>query len=597
MVKWYLYGGIKMTISDIISLFSGIALFLFGMTLMGDGLKATSGNKLEPVLFRLTDTPVKGLVLGGGVTTVIQSSSATSVIVMGFVNSGMMKLKQAIPVILGAILGTSITGWIICLSYIEGAGGVSSLLSTSTLTGIVAIIGIFLRLFCKDKGRRHIGDIMMGFAILMFGMSAMSGSVGGLKDQVWFDQLLSTLRNPLFGIFVGIMISVLLQSASAAVGIVQALSVTGAIVFDNALPLLMGISIGAALPVMIAALGTNTGGKRTALSYLVSCILGVMTCASLYYIADAVFIFPFEGLAMTPVRVAIVNTVLRMSMIVLLFPFLDILEALVCLIIPEKNTKTHDEISLNDRFIRHPSLAIEQSRLAISRMAEEAHQAVLDAMHLVGRYTDKEYDEIAELEDSGDHYEDELGSFLMKLSGQDLTERQERESTIFLHTLSDLERLSDHAMNIAGSAKEIHDKQISFSAEAHHEISVITAAVREILDITMKAFSGEDIQLAMKVEPLEEVIDDISDEMKLNHIERLQQGRCSINQGFVFNDLITDYERISDHCSNIAVALIEIYSGSFATHEYLGQVKEEHNDMFDKCYNEYKTRFALHGNA
>ena len=586
-----------MTISDIISLFSGIALFLFGMTLMGDGLKATSGNRLEPVLYRLTDTPIKGLVLGGGVTTVIQSSSATSVIVMGFVNSGMMKLKQAIPVILGAILGTSITGWIICLSYIEGAGGVSSLLSTSTLTGVVAIIGIFLRLFCKDKGRRHIGDIMMGFAILMFGMSAMSGSVGGLKEQAWFDQLLSTLRNPLFGIFVGIMISVLLQSASAAVGIVQALSVTGAIVFDNALPLLMGISIGAALPVMIAALGTNTGGKRTALSYLVSCILGVMTCASLYYIADAVFVFPFEGVAMNPVSVAIVNTVLRMSMIVLLFPFLDILEALVCLIIPEKNAKARDEITLNDRFIRHPSLAIEQSRLAISRMAEEAHQAVLDSMHLVGRYTEKEFEEISELEDSGDRYEDELGSFLMKLSGQDLTERQERESTIFLHTLSDLERLSDHAKNIAGSAKEIHDKQISFSEEAHHELSVITAAVREILDITMNAFSGEDIELAMKVEPLEEVIDDISDEMKLNHIERLQQGRCSINQGFVFNDLITDYERISDHCSNIAVALIEIYSGSFATHEYLGQVKEEHNDIFDKCYNEYKTRFALHGNA
>ncbi|MBO7531067.1 MAG: Na/Pi cotransporter family protein [Lachnospiraceae bacterium] len=586
-----------MTISDIISLFSGIALFLFGMTLMGDGLKATSGNKLEPVLFKLTDTPVKGLVLGGGVTTVIQSSSATSVIVMGFVNSGMMKVKQAIPVILGAILGTSITGWVICLSYIEGAGGVSSLLSTSTLTGVVAIIGIFLRLFCKDKGRRHIGDIMMGFAILMFGMSAMSGSVGGLKEQAWFDQLLSTLRNPLFGILVGIMISVLLQSASAAVGIVQALSVTGAIVFDNALPLLMGISIGAALPVMIAALGTNTGGKRTALSYLVSCILGVMTCASLYYIADAVFVFPFEGVAMNPVRVAIVNTVLRMCMIILLFPFLDILEALVCLIIPEKNNKSRDEISLNDRFIRHPSLAIEQSRLAISRMAEEAHQAVLESMHLVGRYSDKEYEEISELEDSGDHYEDELGSFLMKLSGQDLTERQERESTIFLHTLSDLERLSDHAKNIAGSAKEIHDKQISFSEEAHHELSVITAAVREILDITMKAFSGENIELAMRVEPLEEVIDDISDEMKLNHIERLQQGRCSINQGFVFNDLITDYERISDHCSNIAVALIEIYSGSFATHEYLGQVKEEHNDIFDKCYNEYKTRFALHGNA
>ena len=586
-----------MTISDIISLFSGIALFLFGMTLMGDGLKATSGNKLEPVLFKLTDTPVKGLLLGSGVTTVIQSSSATSVIVMGFVNSGMMKLRQAIPVILGAIFGTSITGWIICLSYIEGAGGISSLLSTATITGVVAIIGIFLRLFCKDKSRRHIGDIMMGFAILMTGMSMMSGSVGGLKDQAWFDQVLTSMRNPILGIIVGILIAVLLQSASAAVGIVQALSMTGAIVFDNAFPLLMGISIGAALPVMIAALGTNTNGKRTALSYLVSCILGVMTCASLYYIVDAVFSFPIEGMGMTPVLIAIVNTALRMAMIIILFPFIDILEALVCLIIPEKNTKAQDEIPLDDRFIRHPTLAIEQSRLAIHRMAEEASQAVLDSIHLVGRYSDDEYDKVSELEDSGDHYEDVLGSFLMKLSGQDLSERQERESTIFLHTLSDLERLSDHAMNIAGSAKEIHDKQITFSDDARHELSVITAAVREILDITLKAFTEENLQLAKRVEPLEEVIDDISDEMKLNHTERLQQGKCSINQGFVFNDLITDYERISDHCSNIAVALIEIYSGSFATHEYLGQVKEEHTDNYDECYNEYKARFALQANV
>ncbi|MCR4792544.1 MAG: Na/Pi cotransporter family protein [Lachnospiraceae bacterium] len=586
-----------MTISDIIALLSGIALFLFGMTLMGDGLKATSGNKLEPVLFKLTDTPLKGLLLGSGVTTVIQSSSATSVIVMGFVNSGMMKLKQAIPVILGAILGTSITGWIICLSYIDGAGGISSLLSTSTLTGVVAIIGIFFRLFCKDKTRRHIGDILMGFAILMFGMSTMSGSVGGLKEQEWFDAVLTTMRNPVFGIIVGILIAVLLQSASAAVGIVQALSVTGAIVFDNAFPLLMGISIGAALPVMIAALGTNTNGKRTALSYLVSCVLGVMACASIYYIVDSVFAFPFEGISMNPVYIAIVNTALRLFMIAVLFPFMDILEALVCLIIPEKNAGARDEVILNDRFIIHPSLAIEQSRLAINKMAEEASQAVLDSIHLVGRYSEAEYEKVQELEDSGDHYEDVLGSFLMKLSGQELSERQERESTIYLHTLSDLERLSDHAMNIAGSAKEIHDKRITFSEDAHHELSVISAAVREILDITLKAFSEENLQLAKKVEPLEEVIDDISNEMKLNHTERLQQGRCSINQGFVFNDLITDYERISDHCSNIAVALIEIYSGSFATHEYLGQVKEEHRDNYDKCYNEYKNRFALESSS
>ena len=595
MISYALYGGMNMSISDLISLLSGIAMFLFGMTLMGDGLKATSGNKLEPVLFKLTGTPIRGLALGSGVTTVIQSSSATSVIVMGFVNSGMMKLKQAIPVILGAIFGTSITGWIICLSYIEGAGGLSSLLSTSTITGVVAIIGIFLRLFCKDKGRRHIGDIMMGFAILMFGMSKMSSSVGGLKDQAWFDNVLTSMQNPILGIIVGILIAVLLQSASAAVGIVQALSVTGAIVFDNAFPLLMGISIGAALPVMIASLGTSTGGKRTALSYLVSCILGVMTCASIYYIADAIFSFPLNGTVMNPVLIAIVNTVLRMCMIIILFPFIDILEALVCLIISDKSVKTRDEVVLDDRFIRHPTLAIEQSRLAINRMADEAAQAVLDSIHLVGRYSDAEFDKVSELEDLGDHYEDQLGSFLMKLNGQDLTERQERESTIYLHTLSDLERLSDHAKNIASSAKEIHDKQVSFSEEAHHEMSVITSAVREILDITMKAFSGEDLQLAMKVEPLEEVIDDITDEMKLRHTERLQQGICSINQGFIFNDLLTDYERISDHCSNIAVALIEIYSGSFATHEYLGQVKEEHNANYDRCYNEYKARFALHG--
>ena len=584
-----------MTISDIISLFSGIALFLFGMTLMGDGLKAMSGNKLEPVLYKISDTPLKGLILGSGVTAVIQSSSATSVIVMGFVNSEMMKLKQAIPVILGAIFGTSITGWVICLSYIDGAGGISSLLSTATLTGIVAIAGIVLRLFCKGKTHHHIGDIMMGFAILMFGMSLMSSSVGGLKEQAWFDSMLTSMKNPILGILVGILIAALLQSASAAVGIIQALSVTGAIVFENALPILMGISIGAALPVMIAAYGTNTDGKRTALSYLVSCIMGVMTSASVYYIVDAVFTFPFEGLKMTPFTIAAVNTFLRLAMMIILFPFIDILEALVCLIIPDKNKDAKYEIHLDERFIRHPTLAIEQCRSIINRMAEQTGQAVAEAGLLLGRYSEAGYQTVAELEDAGDHYEDVLGSFLMKLSVQELSERQTRESTIFLHTLSDFERISDHAMNIAESAKEINDKQIIFSDEALHELGVMAAAVREILQVMMKAFIDENISLAEKVEPLEEVIDDISDGMKLKHTERLQQGKCSINQGFVFNDLITNYERISDHCSNIAVALIEIYSGSLATHEYLGRMKEARTERFEKCYNEYKARFALQG--
>ncbi len=586
-----------MTISDFISLFCGIALFLFGMTLMGDGLKTLSGNKLEPILYRLSGTPLKGLLLGSGVTAVIQSSSATSVIVMGFVNSGMMKLKQAIPVIMGAIFGTSITGWVICLSYIEGAGGISSLLSTSTLTGLVAIAGIILRLFCKSKTHHHIGDIMMGFAILMTGMSTMSGSVGGLKDQPWFNQVLTTMRNPMLGILVGIMIAAVLQSASAAVGIVQALSVTGAIVFDNALPLLMGISIGAALPVMIAAIGTSTDGSRTALSYLVACIMGVMTFASIYYILDAVIYFKFNEISMNPFTLAIVNTVFRLCMIIILLPFVDILEALVCLIIPDKNTGKKDEVHLEERFIRHPSLAIEQSRTAMTQMARQAEQAVTEATLLISRYNDEGYHHVEELENAGDHYEDVLGSFLMKLNGQELSERQERESTIFLHTLSDFERITDHAMNLAESAREVSEKQMLFSENAVHELAVMAAAIREILQVTMAAFIEEDLTLAEKVEPLEEVIDDLSDEMKMKHTERLQQGKCSISQGFVFNDLITNYERISDHCSNIAVALIEIYSGSFATHEYLGNIKETRTDNFEQCYNEYKARFALRGNV
>ena len=580
-----------MTISDIIGLLSGIALFLFGMTLMGDGLKSLSGNKLEPILYKLSGTPAKGLLLGSGVTAVIQSSSATSVIVMGFVNSGMMKLGAAIPVIIGAIFGTSITGWVICLSYIEGAGSLSQLLSTATLTGVVAVVGIILKIFCKGKIQHYVGDILMGFAILMFGMSMMSGSVSGLKEQEWFHSVLTTMRNPMLGILVGILVAAVLQSASAAVGIVQALSVTGAIVFDNALPLLMGISIGAALPVMIASLGTSISGRRTALSYLVACFMGVMACGSIYYISDAVFTFPFEGMAMNPFSIALVNTIFRFLMMLVLIPFLDILEALVCQIIPDKSSGKKKEIILDDRFTKHPSLAIEQSRIMINHMAEEAAQAVSEASILIERFDEKTYHMVEQLEDNGDEYEDVLGAFLMKLSSHELSDRQEKESTIFLHTLSDYERISDHAMKVANSAKEINEKKISFSDEAAHEIAVMASAVREILQLTVAAFDKEDVEIASNVEPLEEVIDDISDSMKLNHIERLQNGSCNIEQGFIFNDIITDYERISDHCANIAVALIEIYSNTSAEQGSPEYMRE--SEHYDKCYEEYKSRFSL----
>ena len=583
-----------MGLSEIISLLSGVALFLFGMALMGDGLKKVSGDKLEPVLFNLTGTQFKGLLLGTGVTAVIQSSSATSVMVVGFVNSGMMKVKQAIPVILGAILGTSITGWIVCLSYVGGPGELETLLSTATLTGIVAIIGILLRMFGKSVTKHHIGDIMMGFVVLMSGMSMMSGSVGGLGESAGFQALLTGMSNPIAGIMVGILFSIVLQSASAAVGIVQALSLTGVMSLDIALPLLMGISIGASMPVLLSALGAGTAGKRTAASYLVATFSGVMTCASVLYIADSIFRFEWMGTIMNPFSLAAVNTILRLCMLCVLAPFTDILEAAVEIIIPDKqNVSSHPVLRLEERFIAHPALAIGQSRTIICDMAKETLEGLRDAVMLITKYSDEGYARIEEMENRGDHYEDVLGTYLVKLTGQELTARQGREVSIFLHTLSDYERISDHALNIARNAKEIHEKRIDFSDVAVEEMKVMTSAVLETLRMTVNAFIGSDLDLASQVEPLEEVVDDICDTMKLNHVDRLQKGQCTLEHGFVFNDLITNFERVSDHCSNIAVALIELESGYFDTHEYLGKVRERRSDEFMKAYETYHAKYNI----
>ncbi|MBQ9308666.1 MAG: Na/Pi cotransporter family protein [Clostridia bacterium] len=580
-----------MEISDVISLLSGIALFLFGMTLMGEGLKRVSGNRLEPILFRLSGTPVKGILLGTGVTAVIQSSSATSVMVVGFVNSGMMKVRQAISVILGAILGTSITGWVICLSYLDGTSGFASLLSTANLTGIIAVAGIMLRMFSKHPTHHHIGDIMLGFAVLMFGMSSMSQAVSGLGEQTWFRGMLTTMTHPLVGILVGMLFSALLQSASAAVGIVQALSVTGAITLESGLPLLMGIAIGASVPVLLSALGANTNGKRTAVSYLVASFMGVMGCASLFYIAQAMFRFPFLARTMDPFSLAFVNTLLRLAILCLLAPFTDVLEAVSALIIPEKSTAMDPTLRLEERFLAHPALAIEQSRQTICKMAENTAEAITLAVGLLSRYSAADFQAVEALEASGDHYEDALGSYMVKLTGQELNEHQSRASSVFLHTLSDFERISDHALSIARSAQEMHEKGIAFSTDAIGEIATLTNAVIETVRITVDAFVREDLHLAQLVEPLEEVVDALCDELKLRHVERLQTGQCTILHGFVFNDLMTDFERVSDHCSNIAVAMIELSSGSFDTHEYL--VKEKRTPDFERFFREFQARYAL----
>ena len=583
-----------MDLTQIISLGSGIALFLFGMTLMGDGLKQVAGNRLELVLYRLSGTTLRGVLLGTGVTAVIQSSCATSVMAVGFVNAGMMKLRQAVGVILGAILGTSITGWIISLSYLEGSSGILQLFSTAVLTGLVAIVGVALRVFSKKQEHHHIGDILMGFAVLMFGMSTMSGAVSDLGKQPWFTDTLSSLSNPLLGILAGAVFTAILQSASAAVGIVQALSVTGAMSFETALPLLMGIAVGAAFPVLLSALGASTDGKRTAMVYLSSALVGVLVCAALFYLAEAIFHFDFMQQVMDPFSLALVNTVLRLAMVLVLLPFTDGLESLVCLMVREKQSPEQDvAVRLEERFLAHPSLAVEQSRLTINDMAQRAREALSGALALTANYSKEGFEAVKQMEKDCDRYEDAIGSYLVKLTGRELTRRQNEDVSKYLHTLTDFERISDHALNIAQSAAEIHEKQVDFSEDATRELANLSAAVREIVGLTTRAFQENDLVLAARIEPLEELIDRLCEESKRRHVERLQQGRCTIRQGFVFNDLLTGMERVGDHCSNIAVAMLELEEDAFDPHAALRRRRREDSQEFQAAYEDYAARFSL----
>ena len=585
-----------MGIADVISLLGGIALFLYGMAVMGDNLKKVAGSKLELVLYKLSGTPLRGILLGTGVTAVIQSSSATSVMVVGFVNSGMMKVRQAIGVIMGAILGTSVTGWILCLNSLSGGSGWVDLLSTATLTGLFAIVGILLRMMKKKPSRKYVGNILLGFAVLMYGMTAMSGAVAPLKESPEFIAILTTFSNPLLGILVGLVFTSVLQSASAAVGILQVLSGTGAITFQIALPIIMGIAIGAAVPVLLSALGANISGKRTAFVYLLIDVLGAAIWAVIFYGANAIVHFTFMNAVMTTVTVALMNTLFRLATLLVLMPAIPLMEKLVIWLIPDKENELleqHDMDRLEERFLQHPALAIEQSRMVTDSMAEKARDNLLRAMHLRKEYSERGFEQVDEVEQLIDRYEDKLGTYLMKLTARSLSPEQTEEVAKYLHTISDFERISDHACNVADVGQEIDEKKIEFSESARHELQVLEGAVTEILAISIEAFTGGNLQLAARVEPLEEIIDGLCDEMKSHHVDRLQQGLCTLNQGFVFNDLLTNYERVADHCSNIAVAVIEVESDSFDTHEYLNSVKAVKDASFARFYDEYKQKYSI----
>ena len=543
-----------MSILQIVTLLGGVGMFLFGMTLMGDGLTRVSGSKLEPILYKLSGTPVKALLLGTGVTAVIQSSSATSVMVVGFVNAGMMSVKQAINVILGAILGTSITGWVICLSYIEGAGGLSSILSASTLTGVVAVAGGILRFYGKKSSHKNIGDIMLGFAILMSGMHMMSGAVSDLGDRPEFVGMMSSMSHPLLGILVGAAFTAVLQSASAAVGILQALSVTGALTFEAALPLLMGINIGASVPVLLSAVGATAKGKQTALVYLVASILGVLVCGAVYFIANAIFRFPFVTTVMDPFSTALANTLFRLANLIVLAPFTEAIASIVRALAPDRGAPEEKKplLQLEERFLNHPTLALDHCHAAMEEMAEKTSHSLNIAIELLKHWSEEDFTKVLDLEEEVDIYEDKLGSWLLKTNNQELTPEQNDRSHRFLRTLTDFERISDHARNIAESAQELHEKNLFMSQEATEDLNVLIEAVQENVGKAFQAFLQEDEALAGEVDPQEEVVDLLCDELKMRQVERLSHGQGNIVQNWVFDDLLTNLERISDHCLNIA---------------------------------------------
>ena len=518
-----------MGLSNILALLSGVALFLFGMSLMGDGLKRVAGNKLEIILYRLSGTTFKGVLLGTGVTAVIQSSSATSVMAVGFVNSELMNLNQAVAVIQGSLLGTSITGWVVCLSALEGSGWVS-ILSTATITAVVAIVGIILRMFSKTASSKHVGDILMGFAVLMFGMMYMSSAVAPLRDNAAFIKILTSFSNPLLGVLAGAAFTAILQSASAAVGILQALSFTGVITFATAFPLILGIAVGASIPVLISSVGANVDGRRAAWSYLFIEAISAAVIGGLFYAFNAAKHFGIMSLTMTTFSIALLNTVFRAIGTVTFAPFTDRLCDLLRRIIkpsPGEQAMTADFDRLEERFLDHPALAVEQCRLTVNAMAEKTHENLTDSFMLLWNYSDAGYDKVEQVENAIDSYEDKLGTYLMKVTACDLTKTQTEDISKYLHTINDFERMSDHAMNIAECARTKAEKNMEFSPAGNAELNVLISAVAEVINLALNAFLYNDVGTAYRVEPLESVVDNLCDEIKLHHIQRLKDGKCT----------------------------------------------------------------------
>ena len=589
-----------MDIFSVLTMIGGLALFLYGMHAMGEGLSKVSGGRLEQILEKLTSNPIKAVALGAAVTAVIQSSSATTVMVVGFVNSGIMKLSQAIGIIMGANIGTTITSWVLSLSGIESNNFFIQLLKPSSFSPILALIGVVCIMFSKKEKKKDIGMILIGFAILMVGMDTMSGAVKPLADVPAFTNLFVMFSNPILGMIVGALLTAVIQSSSASVGILQALCVTGSVTFASALPIIMGQNIGTCITAMLSSIGTSKNARRAALVHLYFNIIGTVVFMAIFYSLNAVFHFSILDEVANPAGIAIVHTLFNIVATCTLLPFTKVLEKLAYITIKVDETEEKSEVKednfqgLDVRFLDSPAFALERCKQATYKMAELSKEALFKSIELLVEYDEEKATRVAELENRVDHYEDELGSYLVRLGSKNLLEKDSHVLSMLLHLIGDFERISDHAVNIMEAGKEMHEKGLMFSEDAKAELAIFTRAIRDIINISIQVFEDQDKKLAVTVEPLEEVIDHLNEKLKKRHIQRLRDGICTIELGFILADITTNYERVADHCSNIALCVLQLDNEeNFDAHEYIDQIKRQDNEAFREKYRSYKLQYKL----
>ncbi len=588
-----------MDIFDIISLLGGLGFFLFGMNMMGNGLKSLAGSKLESILERLSGTTLRGVLLGTIVTAIIQSSSATTVMVVGFVNSGLMKLANAIGVIMGANIGTTVTGWILCLSDIGGEGSsiFLKLLKPSTFAPLMILIGTILVVFISSTKKQNIGSIILGFGTLMVGMGSMSDAAQPLAEMPAFTELLTLFSNPILGILVGTALTAVIQSASAAVGILQALSLAGILTNATVIPVTIGICIGACAPVLLSAIGANINGKRAAFTYLYFNTLGAIILTPIFYAIDAFANFAFMEQSSTLVSIALINTLFNLITTIVLFPLIKLVEKLIVVTISDRKADEDSSVDhdsklelIDKRFLSTPIFALDQCRSVITHMVELDLYNVRTAIALQDSWDEDSARQIEKNENLSDEYEDTLGSYLVEISRHDLPEKESYRASNYIHTVGDLERISDHSINLCEIAGKINAESISFSPNAKHELDTVNSALTEILELTYTALRDMDTKAAMQIQPLEEAMDVLCAALKDRHVSRLQQGLCTVETGFVFNDLLNNYERISDHCSNIAIYVLRTGDTVFDPHKYLDDI--EHKAYYESMYHEYIEKYC-----